>query len=163
MKILNWRFFVLILCFVLFLVLSFDTKLWIYPKKFIFMICCHFNLWPILLLGEFKEKSLFFSSPILHTGRGRRYAIGKRLLKVLTTAHVVRCAVCYHLDNLKNMKNTHGGVLILVKLILVHRCFFTFFELYKWYQIVQRITHNEQSFPWLRIWQRSSVGNISCA
>ena len=29
---------------------------------------------------------------------------------------VVRCAIWYHLHNLKNVKNTHGGVLILVKL-----------------------------------------------
>ena len=34
--------------------------------------------------------------------------------------YVVRCAICYHLYNLKNIKNTHGGVLILVK--LRHRC-----------------------------------------
>ena len=29
---------------------------------------------------------------------------------------MVRCAIWYHLYNLKNVKNTHGGVLILVKL-----------------------------------------------
>ena len=29
---------------------------------------------------------------------------------------VVRCAIWYHLYNLKNVKNTHGGVLILVTL-----------------------------------------------
>ena len=28
----------------------------------------------------------------------------------------MRCAIWYHLHNLKNVKNTHGGVLILVKL-----------------------------------------------
>ena len=28
----------------------------------------------------------------------------------------MRCAIWYHLHNLKNMKNSHGGVLILVKL-----------------------------------------------
>ena len=28
----------------------------------------------------------------------------------------MRCAICYHLYNLKNVKNTHGGVLLLVKL-----------------------------------------------
>ena len=27
---------------------------------------------------------------------------------------VMRCTICYHLYNLKNVKNTHGGVLILV-------------------------------------------------
>ena len=49
--------------------------------------------------------------------------------------NVMRCAIWYHLYNLKNVKNTHGGVLILVKLqasslqlklILLHRCFLRF-------------------------------------
>ena len=30
--------------------------------------------------------------------------------------YVVRCAIWYHLYNLKNVKKTHGGVLLLVKL-----------------------------------------------
>ena len=30
--------------------------------------------------------------------------------------YVMHCAIWYHLYNLKNVKNTHGGVLILVKL-----------------------------------------------
>ena len=30
--------------------------------------------------------------------------------------NVMRCAIWYHLYNFKNVKNTHGGVLILVKL-----------------------------------------------
>ena len=30
--------------------------------------------------------------------------------------YVMRCAIWYHLYNLKNVKNTHGGVLILIKL-----------------------------------------------
>ena len=30
--------------------------------------------------------------------------------------YVVRCVIWYHLYNLKNLKNTYGGVLILVKL-----------------------------------------------
>ena len=36
------------------------------------------------------------------------------------------CAIWYHLYNLKNVKNTHGGVLLLVKLLkvtLLHGCF----------------------------------------
>ena len=44
--------------------------------------------------------------------------------------------------NLKNEKNTHGGVLLLVKLQALI-LFFTFFKLYKWYQTAQRITYNE--------------------
>ena len=30
--------------------------------------------------------------------------------------YVMRCAICYHLYNFKNVRNTHGGVLLLVKL-----------------------------------------------
>ena len=30
--------------------------------------------------------------------------------------NVMRCAIYYHLHKLKNVKNTHGGVLLLVKL-----------------------------------------------
>ena len=30
--------------------------------------------------------------------------------------YVMFCAIWYHLCNLKNVKNTHGGVLVLVKL-----------------------------------------------
>ena len=60
------------------------------------------------------------------------------------------CVIWYHLYNLKNVKNTHGGVLLLVKLPAVCNftknntppsVFFTFFKLYKLYQIAQRITY----------------------
>ena len=58
--------------------------------------------------------------------------------------YVVRCTIWYHLYNFKNVKNTHGGVLILVKLQTeaFPWVFFTFFKLYKWYQIAQRITYS---------------------
>ena len=57
------------------------------------------------------------------------------------------CAIWYHLYNLKNIKNTHGGVLLLVKL-QAEACnvtesktrpwvFFKISKLYKWYQIEQ--------------------------
>ena len=57
------------------------------------------------------------------------------------------CTIWYHLHNLKNVKNTHGGVLLLVKL-QASTCnftksnalpwvFFTFFKLYKRHQIAQ--------------------------
>ena len=39
-----------------------------------------------------------------------------RLLNNNNTSFVMRCAIWYHLYNFKNMKNTHGGVSILVKL-----------------------------------------------
>ena len=63
----------------------------------------------------------------------------------------MRCAIWYHLYNLINVKNTHGGLLILVKL-QAKACsvtkintlpwvFFTFLKLYKCYEIAQRITY----------------------
>ena len=59
------------------------------------------------------------------------------------------CAIWYHLYNLRNVKNTYERVLLLVKLQATLRkawnftksntapwIYFTFFKLYKWYQIV---------------------------
>ena len=64
----------------------------------------------------------------------------------------MRCAIWYYLYNFKNVKNTHGGVLILVKLQAEACNFtkintppwvsFTFFKSYKWFQIAQRITYS---------------------
>ena len=50
------------------------------------------------------------------------------------------CAIWYHLHNLKNVKNAHGGVLLLVS-NTPPWVFFTLFKLYKWYQIAQRTTN----------------------
>ena len=45
----------------------------------------------------------------------------------------MRCAIWYHLYNLKNVKNTHGGVLILVKLQAEATCNnFIFFQQTLW-------------------------------
>ena len=55
------------------------------------------------------------------------------------------CTIWYHLHYLKNVKNTHGGVVLLVTL-QTKACnfiksntppwvFFTFIKLYKWYQM----------------------------
>ena len=44
--------------------------------------------------------------------------IGNRIFLLL-------CTICYHLCNLKSVKNTNGGVLLL-KVILLHRCFSSF-------------------------------------
>ena len=56
---------------------------------------------------------------------------------------VMRCAIWYHLYNLKNVKKTHGGVSLLVKLRANTPPWvcFMFFKLYKWYQIAQNITY----------------------
>ena len=63
------------------------------------------------------------------------------LIEMVTGINVMRCAIWYHLYSLKNVKNTHGGVSILVKL-QAEACnftkintplwvFFTFLKLYK--------------------------------
>ena len=56
----------------------------------------------------------------------------------------MRCAIWYHLYNLKNVKNTHGGVLKACNFTKSNTppwVFFTFFGLYSWYQIPQNITN----------------------
>ena len=69
--------------------------------------------------------------------------------------YVVRCVIWYHLYNFRNVKNTHGGVLLLAKL-QVQACnftksntppwvFFMFFKLYKWHQIAQSIAYNKDN------------------
>ena len=45
--------------------------------------------------------------------------------------NVIHCAIWYHLYNLKNVRNTHGGVLILVNFTKINTppwVFFTFFK-----------------------------------
>ena len=64
---------------------------------------------------------------------------------------VTLCAIWYHLYNLKKRENTHGRVLLSVKLLADVCNFtkrntppwvsFTLFKLYKWYQIAQRTTY----------------------
>ena len=61
------------------------------------------------------------------------------------------CVIWYLLYNFINVKNTHGGVILSVKLqteacnftksITPPWVFFTFFKLYKWCQIAQSITY----------------------
>ena len=98
-------------------------------------------------LSKFQRNKIFLSV-------SRYVAKSSRLLETNILddiCDVMRCAIWYHLYNLKNIKNTHGGALILVKL-QAKTCnfnkinsapwvFFTFFKLYKWYQIAQRITY----------------------
>ena len=72
------------------------------------------------------------------------------LNKFALLKHVMRCAIWYHLYNLKNVKNTHGEVLNLVKFqakacnftkINTHPwVFFTFLKFCERYQIAQCIT-----------------------
>ena len=57
--------------------------------------------------------------------------IGRFFLRVV---NVMRCAIWYHLYNLKNVKSTHGGALLLAKPVtllkrtLLHGCFSRFVD-----------------------------------
>ena len=73
------------------------------------------------------------------------------MLEIFVNIVVVRCEIWYYLYNLKNLKSTHGGALILVKLKACNFTkintplwvFFMFFKLYKQYQIAQRTAVND--------------------
>ena len=60
-----------------------------------------------------------------------------------TWSHSGACAICYYLYNSKNVKNTHGSASVcnLTKGNTLLWVFFTFFKLYRWYQISQSINN----------------------
>ena len=75
----------------------------------------------------------------------------KNYFRKIVPSYVMLCAIWSHICNLKKVKNTYGGVLLLVKL-QGEACnspksntppwvFFTFFKLYKWYQIAQSVSY----------------------
>ena len=71
--------------------------------------------------------------------------------------YVVYRAIFYHLHNFKNVKNTHEGVLLLVKPATLLKVtllldVFTFFNLYKWYQIAQHTYKREKRCKNLLYW-----------
>ena len=57
----------------------------------------------------------------------------------------MRCAIWYHLHNLKNVKNTHEGVLLLVKLQPVHM------KSQKWLNISENKLHSNFTTTMLQI------------
>ena len=68
------------------------------------------------------------------------------IIVFLNHKYVLRCAIWYHSYNFKNVKNTHGGVLLLQQLNFTKSntppwVFYTFLKLHKWYQITQSITY----------------------
>ena len=52
---------------------------------------------------------------------------------------MIRCTIWYHLYNLKNVENTHRGMIFFTESDTLLWVFFTFFRLCKWYQNVQSI------------------------
>ena len=70
---------------------------------------------------------------------------------IISVAFQVLCAVWHHLYNLKNVKNIHNAVLLLVKLQtsicnftksnIPPWAFSTFLKLHQWYQIAQNVSY----------------------
>ena len=90
---------------------------------------------------EKKLGIVFFTAEIKYTYKNRPGKICSRLHLNKTKRYEMIWAICYHFSNLKNVSNTHEGVLLLVKL-QASACkftksntppwmFFTFFILYK--------------------------------
>ena len=73
----------------------------------------------------------------------------------------MRCAIWYHLYNLKNMKNTHGGVLILVlKLTHLHGCFSRFLNCAngtKWPNAPHILGETETILEIIEAWKNKEV------
>ena len=81
-------------------------------------------------MGTLPENGLIlnlnmFFSPLAYSKALYHLQIGKS--NVQNQQHVVHCTIWYHLYNSKNVKNTHEGVLLLVK--LQAWVFFMFFKL----------------------------------
>ena len=86
--------------------------------------------------------------------------------------YVMLCAIWYHLHNLKNVKNTHAGVLLLVKL-QASACsftksntplwvFFTFLKLSKSYEIAQTVYIFTSWEAWRIINVKLQDGSVHC-
>ena len=83
----------------------------------------------------FPDDTALFS--VVHQTNTALFSVVHQTNTSVRELNVMRCAIWYHLYNLKNVKNIHGGMLILVKLQAEAKIntppwvFFTFFNLYK--------------------------------
>ena len=59
----------------------------------------------LLIKGGYLPDRIFVSQLVCMNNRN-----------LLLVTYMMRCAILYHLYNFKNVKKTHGGVLLLVKL-----------------------------------------------
>ena len=79
---------------------------------------------------------------------------GKSSLGKRKDSYVVRCTIWYHLYNLKNVKNTHGRVLILVKLTLLHGYFSRFLK--------QSMNEKMEQIPVCKPWWEEELLQLMC-
>ena len=89
---------------------------------------------PYFIFALTPHRPYFYSNPVSFNKKRQIWYETEEDLFL----YVMRCAIWYHLYNLKNVKNTHGGVLILVKAKACNFTeintppwmFFTFLKLY---------------------------------
>ena len=88
-------------------------NLWKAPvmQAIIMIILKMFPVLQCVLTGFFQIYNHYVITATIKTNLENR-----DLLVLLLRKYVVRCAIWYHFYNLQNVKNTHGGVLILVEL-----------------------------------------------
>ena len=89
-----------------------------------------------------------------------------------TISFVMLFAIWYHLYNVKNMKSTHGEVLLLIKLQASAYSFtkvsfllwvlFRFFKLYRWYQFAQKVSLDINLVHLLTLNKFSATTLIQC-
>ena len=89
-------------CNLYYVEISYSCHLLRNRKKLCNSVFRYYNFWLFSSILPYTRNSLFSFSQ----GRERKS----------TRKYVVFCAIYYHLYNLKNVKNIHGGVLFLVKL-----------------------------------------------
>ena len=131
---------------------GFSACVVIFLYFFFFIYCilvvCLYNVNQLHLM-ENKVGGGWISNFITASLAQQQFAYGHQLklavfwiYSIISQLYVVLCTIQYHVYNLKNVKNTHGGVLLSVKFSNTPPwVFFTFFKLYQWYQIAQSTTY----------------------
>ena len=81
--------------------------------------CFHIMLFLYICLNPGRDLYFLVMQKVLYShGLWRQIACKPQSITSVRL-NVVRCAIWQHLYNLKNVKNTHGGVLLLVTLIVL--------------------------------------------
>ena len=74
-------------------------------------------------LVNFKPETIYTKRIFLLTSSASNDFLSVCMPRSNHCSYKMRCAISYHLCKLKNVKNTHGGVLLLVKLVtLLYGC-----------------------------------------
>ena len=131
--------------FLFFFFIIFFIYSWLELLHFVIIVSTYIMMVNSVLHWKWKAnwRQLFITDSILYFFV---FACGMdRLCPFLRELRVIMfemlCVIWYRLYNFNNMKNTHGGMLLLLKLQAL--AFLAFFNSHKWYQIAQCITFKD--------------------